>query len=77
MKQIIEALNADPRVSDYKINMHQKESYELFFVKGKLETLRRSQHVFLPLREEDACAADYRQWRRAVERSRMWIENEL
>ena len=42
MKQIIEALNADPRVSDYKINMHQKESYELFFVKGKLETLRRT-----------------------------------
>lgn len=42
MKRIIEALNADPRVSDYKINMHQKESYELFFVKGKLETLRRT-----------------------------------
>ena len=43
----------------------------------ELAGLRRSQHVFLPLREEDACAADYRQWRRAVERSRMWIENEL
>ena len=42
MKTIIEALNADPRVSDYKINIHQKESYELFFVKGKLETLRRT-----------------------------------
>ena len=42
MKQILEALNADPRVSDYKINIHQKESYELFFVKGKLETLRRT-----------------------------------
>ena len=42
MKRIIEALNADPRVSDYKINMHQKESYERFFVKGKLETLRRT-----------------------------------
>lgn len=42
MKTIIEALNADPRVSGYKINMHQKESYELFFVKGKLETLRRT-----------------------------------
>ena len=43
----------------------------------ELEGLRRSQHVFLPQREESACAADYRQWRRAVERSRMWIENEL
>ncbi|MGN0976482.1 MAG: metallopeptidase TldD-related protein [Faecousia sp.] len=42
MITIIEALNADPRVSDYKINIHQKESYELFFVKGKLETLRRT-----------------------------------
>ena len=42
MKTIIEALNADARVSGYKINMHQKESYELFFVKGKLETLRRT-----------------------------------
>lgn len=42
MKQIIEALCADHRVSDYKINIHQKESYELFFVKGKLETLRRT-----------------------------------
>ena len=42
MKRIIEALNADSRVSDYKINIHQKESYELFFVKGKLETLRRT-----------------------------------
>ena len=43
----------------------------------ELEGLRRSQHVFLPQREEAACAADYRQWRRAVERSRQWIENEL
>ncbi len=42
MKTIIEALNADARVSGYKINLHQKESYELFFVKGKLETLRRT-----------------------------------
>ena len=40
----------------------------------ELEGLRRSQHVFLPQREEAACAADYRQWRRAVERSRTWAE---
>lgn len=40
MKTVIELLKANPRVSDYKINMHKKESYELFFVKGKLETVR-------------------------------------
>ena len=43
----------------------------------ELERLRRSQFVFTPQREEAACAEDYRQWLRAVERSRSWIENEL
>ena len=41
------------------------------------ERLRRSQHVFLPRRDAGSCAADYRRWRRAVERSRRWEENEL
>ena len=40
MKNIIQMLAADSRVSDYKINLHRKESAELFFVKGKLETVR-------------------------------------
>jgi len=40
MRTVIEALRADTRVSDYKINVNRKESYELFFVKGKLETVR-------------------------------------
>ena len=40
MKTVMELLNANPKVSGWKINMHNKESYELFFVKGKLETLR-------------------------------------
>ena len=40
MKTIIAALNANPRVSDYKINLSAKESYECFFVKGRLETVR-------------------------------------
>ena len=44
---------------------------------AELEQLRRSQHLFQPRRDEAACAADYRRWRRAVERSRDWIENEL
>ena len=40
MIKIIEHLKNDPQVSDYKVNAHRKESYELFFVKGKLETVR-------------------------------------
>ncbi len=43
----------------------------------ELENLRRSQHVFFPQREAAACAADYAQWRRAVERSRDWAENKV
>ena len=42
MKNVIEALRANSRVSDYKVNVRRKESYELFFVKGKLETVRRT-----------------------------------
>ena len=40
MKLIIDALTSNPQVSDYKVNITAKESYELFFVKGKLETVR-------------------------------------
>ena len=40
MNAIISLLRSNPQVSDYKINIHDKQSYELFFVKGKLETLR-------------------------------------
>ena len=40
MNTAIELLNRHPRVSDYKINIRKKESYELFFVKGSLETIR-------------------------------------
>ena len=40
MKTIIAALQANPQVSDYKLNLSQKESYECFYVKGKLETVR-------------------------------------
>ena len=43
----------------------------------ELESLRRSQHVFVPQRDADRCAADYARWRRAVERASGWIENEL
>ena len=43
----------------------------------ELEGLRRSQYVFAPRRSEEECAADYRQWRRAVDRARQWIENDV
>ena len=38
MRNIIEFLKKNERVDEYKINLNRKESYELFFVKGKLET---------------------------------------
>ena len=40
MKTIIELLKNNPRVSDYKLNLSAKESYESFYVKGRLETVR-------------------------------------
>ena len=40
MITITEALRRNPQVTDYKIEIVAKESYELFFVKGKLETVR-------------------------------------
>ena len=35
-------LESNARVTDYKINIHEIKSYEMFFVKGKLETVRRT-----------------------------------
>ena len=40
MNTVTELLRADSRVSGYKFNIHKKESFELFFVKGRLETVR-------------------------------------
>jgi predicted Zn-dependent protease len=40
MKTIIAYLNSNPKVTDYKIRLSRKESYESFYVKGKLETVR-------------------------------------
>ena len=42
MMTTIELLRANEKVSGFKINIHKKESMELFFVKGKLETVRRT-----------------------------------
>ena len=42
MMNIVELLKKNTQVDEYKINLNRKESYELFFVKGKLETTRRT-----------------------------------
>lgn len=42
MKMLMEALKAQPQISDYKINIRRKQSTELFYVKGRLETVRRT-----------------------------------
>ncbi|WP_312159785.1 glycerol kinase GlpK [Oscillibacter sp.] len=42
----------------------------------QLSALRRSQHVFLPVRDEAVCREELRRWGRAVERARGWIEPE-
>lgn len=42
MTKLENMLRASELVTDYKINAHQIKSYELFFVKGKLETVRTS-----------------------------------
>ncbi len=40
MNTLIELLKAEPQLSGYKIRSHSKQSYELFYVKGRLETVR-------------------------------------
>ena len=40
MKELRLLLRENPGVTDYIINTHEKKSYEMFFVKGKLETVR-------------------------------------
>ena len=43
----------------------------------ELTALRRSQHIFTAQMNPDAAQRAYRQWQRAVERSRNWIEAEV
>lgn len=42
MMKLESMLRANTQVTDYKINIHNISSYEIFFVKGKLETVRRT-----------------------------------
>ena len=45
MNTIIEHLKSHKGVFEYKINVNRKESYELFFVKGALETVRNTDNT--------------------------------
>ena len=40
MERIINLLKSDKEISDYRVNAQKRESYELFFVHKKLETVR-------------------------------------
>ena len=42
MKKVIEILKANADISDWKINLHRRESCELFFIKGALDCVRRT-----------------------------------
>lgn len=42
MNLITKLLQANSSVSDYKINVHRRETCELFYIHGKLETVRRT-----------------------------------
>lgn len=43
----------------------------------ELTALRRSQHVFTPLRDEAEIVNEYNRWKRAVERAENWIKNDM
>ena len=43
MIKVIELLKADSRINDWKINIHRRESCELFFIKDKLDCVRRTE----------------------------------
>lgn len=45
MNTIIKHLISHKGVCDYKINLDRKESYELFFIKGSLETVRNTDNT--------------------------------
>ena len=45
MNTIIRHLDSAPGVSAYKINLERTESYELFFIKGALETVRNTDNT--------------------------------
>ena len=45
MNTIVKHLQSHKGVCAYKVNFRRKESYELFFVKGNLETVRNTDNT--------------------------------
>ena len=45
MNTIMKHLQSHKGVCDWKINITRRESYELFFVKGSLETVRNTDNT--------------------------------
>ena len=43
MMKVIDLLKADSRISDWKLNIHRRESCELFFAKEQLDCVRRTE----------------------------------
>ncbi len=42
MKNVIDILSSRSDIADWKINLHRRESCEMFFIKGELDCLRRT-----------------------------------
>ena len=42
MKKVIDILKSTEGIADWKINLHRRESCELFYIKGKLDCVRRT-----------------------------------
>ena len=47
MNTVIRHLESHTGISAYKINQNRTESYELFFVRGELETVRNTDNTDL------------------------------
>ena len=61
MNTIVKLLQANSAVSDYKINVHRKETCELFYIHGKLETVRRADNCEKEVTvyvDHDGCKGD-------------------
>lgn len=61
MKTLMEKLQNHPQLSGYKVNVQNKESFELFFVKGKLETVRSTDtcdQTVTVYADHDGCKGD-------------------
>lgn len=61
MNTIVKLLQANSAVSDYKINIHRKETCELFYIHGKLETVRRADNCEKEVTvyvDHDGCKGD-------------------